>query len=264
MKIDHKESYQDFGEQFTIDGDINGNWGSVKLLEEIVHPFDLNLIKEKEIAEIGVGSGRISNNLLKYNPNKIFGIEPSAAIEVAKKNIKSNKVEFFNIKGQDINFENKFDYVFSIGVIHHIPEYRKVLKKIQKSLKKNGRFIIWVYGKEGNELYLFIFNNLRRVTILLPDFTLRILSKILTILTYPYGYLCNFISLPLKKYFLGAFNKWSFKHRSYVIFDQLNPSFAKYFTKEELENDLKSANFKVEHISHRLEYSYTAICSKND
>ena len=58
------------------------------------------------------------------------------------------------------------------------------------------------------------------------------------------------------------FNKLSFKHRSYVIFDQLNPSFAKYFTKLELENELKNAGFKIKYISHRLDYSYTAICSK--
>ena len=263
MKIYHQESYKDFGNQFNTDSNIDGYHGSISLLEKIIKPFDLNQIEEKEIAEIGVGSGRISNNLLKYRPKKIFGIEPSSAIEVAKKNIKSSKIKFLNIKGQDISFENKFDYVFSIGVIHHIPEYKEVLKKIQKSLKKNGKFIIWVYGKEGNELYLYIFNNFRRITILLPDFILRIISKILTLLTYPYGYLCNFISLPLKKYFLGFFNQLSFKHRTYVIFDQLNPSFAKYFTKEELENELKNSGFKIDHISHRLGYSYTAICSKN-
>jgi len=142
MKVDHKESYKDFGNQFIIDNNIEGYWGSNKLLEEIVHPFDLNQIKNKIIMEVGVGSGRISNNLLKYQPTKIIGIEPSKAIEVAKKNIKSYKIEFFNIKGQDISFENKFDYIFSLGVIHHIPEFREVLKKIQKSLNKNGKFII--------------------------------------------------------------------------------------------------------------------------
>ena len=37
-------------------------------------------------------------------------------------------------------------------------------------------FICWLYGYEGNEIYIFIFNNLRRITILLPDFVLRIIS----------------------------------------------------------------------------------------
>lgn len=262
MKIDHKESYKDFGEQFNTDSDITGYWGSKLLLEETVYPFNLNLIKGKNIAEIGTGSGRNLKNFLKFSPNKLIGVEPSSAINVAKKNVKSDKLQFLNVKGQDINFENELDYIFSIGVIHHIPEYKQVLKKIYRSLKKEGKFIIWVYGKEGNELYLFIFNNFRRLGIILPDFILRIICKILTFFTYPYGYICKFISLPLQKYFLGAFNKLSFKHRSYVIFDQLNPSYAKYFTKSELVNELKNAGFEIQHIEHRLGYSYTAICSK--
>ena len=59
------------------------------------------------------------------------------------------------------------------------------------------------------------------------------------------------------------FNKLSFKNRSYVIFDQLNPSYAKYFKKNELENDLQNCGFKIEKISNRLGYSHTAICTKS-
>ena len=64
MKIDHKESFGDFGNQFLIDRDIDGFWGSESLLKEIVSPFDLKLIKDKKIMEVGVGSGRITNNLI--------------------------------------------------------------------------------------------------------------------------------------------------------------------------------------------------------
>ena len=94
--------------------------GSVELLKEIVFPFDLNLIKDKKIMDVGIGSGRISNNLLKYEPLKLVAIEPSEAINVAKENIKSDKIEYFNIYGQDINFGNEFDYVFALCVLHHI------------------------------------------------------------------------------------------------------------------------------------------------
>ena len=85
MKIDHKDSFPDFGNQFIKDSNIDGYWGSVELLKDIVSPFNLSDIKDKIIMEIGVGSGRISNNLLKFNPKFLYGVEPSKAIDVAKK-----------------------------------------------------------------------------------------------------------------------------------------------------------------------------------
>ena len=166
MKIDHRESLNDFENQFAIDQKIDGYWGSSELLRDIVYPFKLDLIKNKIIAEIGAGSGRIVKQLSSFLPKKIYAIEPSKAIEVAKKNIKDSEVEvlFKKIPGQMINFKNEIDYIFSLGVIHHIPEAEKVCKKIYDSLKPQGKFIVWLYGKEGNELYLFIFNNLRKIT----------------------------------------------------------------------------------------------------
>ena len=182
-KENFKDSIKDFGDQFKYHSNVDDYWGSVEMLEDIVKPFDLNLIKDKTICEVGTGSGRILKNLLKKIPSKIYAIEPSEAIEVAKKNNINNgeKIIFKNIPGQMISFDNEIDYVFSLGVIHHIPEANIVCNRIYKSLKKKGKFIIWVYGKDGNKLYLFIFNNLRKITKLLPDKILNIISIFLNL-----------------------------------------------------------------------------------
>ena len=50
--------------------------------------------------------------------------------------------------------------------------------------------------------------------------------------------------------------------RNYVIFDQLNLSFAKYFTKFEIMELLSQQNFKIIELKRRHNYSYTAICEK--
>ena len=65
MKIDHKESYTDFGEQFVIDKNIDNYWGSKEMVVDIVKPFNLELIKDKIIMEVGSGSGRILKNFEK-------------------------------------------------------------------------------------------------------------------------------------------------------------------------------------------------------
>ena len=151
MKIDHKDSFPDFGNQFKKDNSIDGYWGSVDLLKDIVTPFDLNDIKDKIIMEVGVGSGRISNNLLKFDPKILYGIEPSKAIEVARKNIKSNKIELINSKGENLNFSNKMDYVFSLGVIHHISEFENAIKKCLFLLKPNAPMLFYFYYAFDNK-----------------------------------------------------------------------------------------------------------------
>ena len=264
MKIDHKESYKEFGEQFMIDSNIDDYWGSKDMLKDIVNPFTLTSVKNKVIMEVGVGSGRILNNLVKFLPKKAIAVEPSQAIKIAKKNnaLSKVKIEFLNLKAEDIKIKKKVDYVFSLGVIHHIPNYKKACKRIYDSLKPNGKFIIWVYGYEGNELYLLIFNNIRRITRILPDSVLRIFCTFLNLVCYLYIFLCKFIKLPMQQYMLEVFGKCSFEKRNYIIFDQLNPSFSKYFKKKELTDLLKDSGFKNVNINHRHGYSWLAIAKK--
>ena len=123
MKIDHKESYEDFGDQFLVDSNVDDYWGSDEMLQDIVHPLDLSSIEDKIVMEVGSGSGRIIKNLLKYNPKLIISVEPSEAINVAKLNNKhaSHKISFKQIKCEELDLKNEVDFCFSLGVIHHIP-----------------------------------------------------------------------------------------------------------------------------------------------
>lgn len=262
MKIDHKESIEDFGEQFGIDNKFSGFLASKEIVSDIVRPFNLENVANKNIMEVGVGSGRILKVLSKLLPKSIVAVEPSTAIKIAQQNNNLPNIKYKNIKGEEIEYKDEFDYVFALGVIHHIPNYKIVCKNINRSLKSEGKFICWVYGYEGNELYLLIFNNLRRITILLPDFILRVLTNILNIIAYPYIFLCKIFPLPLKKYLIEVFNKCSYLNRNYIIFDQLNPSYAKYFKKEEIYELLKDSGFKKIDLYHRHGYSWTAICQK--
>ena len=82
----NKDSINDFGKQFKYHNKIDDYWGSQEILKDIVNPFNLSSVRDKIICEIGVGSGRILKNLIKFYPKKIYAIEPSESIEVAKKN----------------------------------------------------------------------------------------------------------------------------------------------------------------------------------
>ena len=96
----------------------------------------------------------------------------------------------------------------------------------------------------------------------MPDLILKFLSHLLNIISYPYELLCKYFPLPLRKYFIEVFGKCSFEKRNYIIFDQLNPSFSKYFKKKELISLLKESGFKKISIKHRHGYSWLAIAQK--
>lgn len=60
----------------------------------------------------------------------------------------------------------------------------------------------------------------------------------------------------------NVFGKLSWNKRALVIFDQLNPSYAKYYTKEEALKLMASAPFKDVHCYHRHGYSWTLVGTK--
>ena len=88
----------------------------------------------------------------KYRPKKIFGIEPSNAIKIAKKNVgNSSKIKFFNIKGENIEEKEKFDFVFCFGVLYHLKNPYLALENLYKVT--NETLIIETQGIK-NEKYL--------------------------------------------------------------------------------------------------------------
>ena len=62
------------------------------------------------------------------------------------------------------------------------------------------------------------------------------LSFIFNTMLVPYSYLCKALpfELPMKKYLVERFMKNNFKNRTHIIFDQLNPEYAKIYKKEEI------------------------------
>jgi hypothetical protein len=98
---------------------------------------------------------------------------------------------------------------------------------------------------------------LRKITKKLPDFLLALIANIFNIVMSVYIWLCEFINLPMKKYVLKVFDKLDWHSRKMVIFDQLNPSYAKYYCKNEAENLLKFSCFKNIRIINRHNYSWT-------
>ncbi len=260
-----QQTIMDFGREWSHYTDIKGFFGSMELFSDIVFPFlKPDEIKDSRVAEIGSGSGRIVNMLLRAGAKHVIAVEPSeAAFEVLRKNIEQpERVTCLRITGDQLPEYGDLDYVFSIGVLHHIPDPTPVVEAAFKALRPGGHFLVWIYGKEGNALYLSFINPLRSITKHMPHPLLISLTEIMYWPSVAYTSLCHRFPLPLRGYFLSVFGKMSPKHKRLIIYDQLNPSCAKYYRRAEAEKLLIDGRFEDVRVHHRHGYSWTVIGTK--
>ena len=250
----------DFGTQwqrFQLDDEY---YGSKECLRDIFGPlFPIEEVNEKNVGDIGSGTGRIVGMLLDAGAAHVVAVEPSKAFEVLADRFETetDKVELVRARGEQIAQSSDLDLVTSIGVLHHIVDPVPVIQAAREALKPGGRMIIWVYANEGNRIYLAIFGPLRKVTQRLPDRVLYGLSSILNIGVDGYLFLCRWLPMPMKSYFLDHLGRLNRDQRRLTVYDQLNPAHAKYYTGEEAKALLAENGFSEVESYYRHGYSWT-------
>ena len=256
---------KDFGDQWIKYPDNEGYYGSMELFSDILFPFLKPIdLKNCRVAEIGSGTGRIVNMLLESGVRHVLALEPSGSFEVLNRNIRDpDRVTCLKLTGDQLHADGDLDYIFSIGVLHHISHPKPVVEAVYRALKTGGQFLIWLYGREGNELYLAFIHPLRLITKHLPHFAL---AGLVWMIYYPltlYLWLCRRCPLPMGDYLLSILEKMSPEKRRLVIYDQLNPDYAKYYTKTEAMKLLSDGGFINVRSHHRHGYSWTVIGTKS-
>jgi SAM-dependent methyltransferase len=255
----------DFGAQWTTFVDNDGYYGSTDYFLDAVSPLmSLNDVKGATVADIGSGTGRFAVILLAAGAKHVYAVEPSAAFEVLKRNTEAqaNRITLLNIKGEELSAGLNLDLVFSYGVIHHIPEPLPTMRAAYNALRPGGKCCIWLYAREGNTAYLAVATPLRWITTRLPDWALRGLSKILNLGADVCVIACRCLPLPLGGYMRNVFGKLERRRRYEVIFDQLNPAYAKFYREDEARILFEQAGFSDIKLHHRHGYSWTVIGSR--
>lgn len=263
--IQTQQTIADFGEQWTRFTKNEGFYASLELFRDICGPLlEADALRGRLVCEIGSGTGRIVAMLLAAGAGRVIAIEPSDAFDVMKVNMagSADRIEFIRAPGENIPTGRNIDYVFSIGVLHHIYDPAPVVRAAYQALRPGGRMLVWLYGRENNEAYLRIVEPLRRVTVTLPRPLLSGISHALNLLLGVYIPLCRFLPLPLRGYMNNVIGRFSWANRRLVIYDQLNPTVARYYRRGEAEALLAEAGFVNVRLHHRHGYSWTVIGEK--
>ncbi len=100
--------------------------------------------ENSEILDYGCGVGTLVEQVVKFNPKKIIGIDISeVSIDKAKKLIQNLKKEAnFNVDNcEKTKFDdNSFDIVYGSGILHHL-KIEECLDEIYRILKSNGNLL---------------------------------------------------------------------------------------------------------------------------
>ena len=108
----------------------------------------------KNVLEVGCGTGQISNYFSIGTNNNVVGLDPTIeslnlASDFAKNNDIQN-VKFVNADiFDDVLKDNFFDFIWCSGVLHHTKNPYNAFQIITKSLKDEGYILIGLYNKIG-------------------------------------------------------------------------------------------------------------------
>ena len=116
--------------------------GNIRVIERLFSCLELKGIEN--VLEIGCGIGMLSDYLSKNYEMNVVGTDIDAEqIEIGEKYFKDNdKLSFSVESATSLAFGNSvFDMILSFKVLHHIDDWKTVLKEVNRVLKPEGIFV---------------------------------------------------------------------------------------------------------------------------
>lgn len=256
------QTIADFGEQWTSYPGAEGFFGSAELFNDFFFPLvSVEDVAGKRLADIGAGGGRFVNVLASAGASHLIAVEPSDAFRVLCTNTArfSDRITYMNVRGDQLPPTGDLDYVFATGVLHHIPEPKPVVAAAFRALRPGGTFAVWLYGREANTLYLLFVRTMWWLTRRLPHHGLHLFVRMLYPLFWSYMTACAWLPLPLGEYMRRVMRPLTPDKRRLVIYDQLNPTYAKYYLRNEAYALLADQGFIDIRLHHRHGISWTVV-----
>ena len=117
-----------------------------------ITPVASEFFKDKVVLEGGCGKGRHTQLAAQWGAREVIGVDLSTAVETAfaaTRNLPNAHIVQADI--YSLPLARVFDYAFSVGVLHHLPDPRGGFKSLVSKVRPGGHISAWVYGAENNE-----------------------------------------------------------------------------------------------------------------
>jgi len=177
-----KKTQASFGYQWTSFSQMSCDFRDNFL--NYIWPVEPEFFKGKLGMDAGCGFGRHIYNAAKFGA-KMVGVDFSRAIESTYRNTKAvANISLAQADIYNLPFTGEsFDFVYSLGVLHHLPGPEAGFRSLVRMVKPGGSIFIWVYSKR-RKWAIRILEPIRKVTTRLPFPLLKIFCFFAAVIDY--------------------------------------------------------------------------------
>jgi len=237
---------------------------SLFLFREWIHPSTVDAFYGKTVLDAGCGGGQHLVFIAPY-ARRVIGADLNTAQIAKARTAGFPNVTVLEADIAEMDLDETFDIVYSIGVIHHTDDPDKTVENLKRHVKSGGRLILWVYAHEGNSLHRALLEPVKHYFLRrLPKPSVKLLAKMLTVMIYvpTYSiYLLPLRFLPFYEYFEN-WRRLPFERNLLNVFDKLNAPQTAFIRREQVERWINPGEFMEIHISHYKGLSWRASGTK--
>jgi SAM-dependent methyltransferase len=203
--------------------------------------------RPSKVLDMGCGSGRW-DVLVAPLVNELVAADASVeALQIAKGNVRAPNVSFVECTPDTLPFpDGHFDFIFSLGVLHHVPDTAGAIRTLTAKLSSGGTLLLYLYYALDNRPGWF--KTLWKVT----DWCRRLVSRLPFPLRYGFSQaaaVCVYWPLARVARYLPVPDSWPLKfyaNRSFYYIrtdalDRFGTKLEKRFTRKEIIAMLESA-----------------------
>lgn len=204
--------------------------------------------------DLGCGSGRWAK-LIAPKVSWLHCIDPSAAIDVARKNLSEfENCEFHNAIVDEIPLDDEsMDFGYSLGVLHHVPDTQAGIDNCVRKLKTGAPFLLYLYYNFDNRPLWFRFiwclsNFLRSFVSRMPNGLRYFSSQALALIVYlplaKLAWALERFGINTRNFPLSSYRNMSFYTMRTDALDRFGTRLEKRFSREEIKAMMEKAGLE--------------------
>lgn len=252
----HQATVDGFGDEWVrFDQTGMSDEDSKQLFESYFSIFPWHALPGNAVGfDLGCGSGRWAK-LVAPHVGKLHCIDPSVAIDVARRNLHSqDNCEFHSVGVDDIPFpDQSMDFGYSLGVLHHIPDTKSALAACVSKLKPGAPFLVYLYYAFDNRPSWFrglwkVSELIRGIVSHLPHLLRYGVSQLIAALIYwplsRFAKLAEVLGFDVKHFPLAPYRHWGFYVMRTDALDRFGTQLEQRFSRFEIQQMMESAGLE--------------------